>query len=369
MDRAAGLSARVGIDNAGGVVDQRGAGCHPGPGNVPDICPEAADRRGCHRGVWPLDAEEAWAIRNPAVGIDSQHVLTVVGMAEFSLQGLLSGAVSGSPGALAAAAPVLLLSLRVAVVLGLTPVFYAMPIPGRVRAVMVVALSVVLAAGLQHETPTLVLSAGRLIEAALVEVALGATLALGVLLAFAAFSMAGNLLDIQIGFGLAQVFDPVSNRPSLLLVSAFNYAAVLVFFLIDGHHALLRALAYSMEAFPLGAPWRADLVAGGVLKQVGGLFSLGFALAAPVVFCILLVELALGVISRNLPQVNMLVIGIPTKIVVGLAVLSLWFAGMGPVMNRVYSSIYEAWAAIFLSSSVAPPIGRSSLLQGLKVVS
>jgi flagellar biosynthetic protein FliR len=303
------------------------------------------------------------------MGVDSQHVLTVVGMVESSVQGLLSGVMSGNAVALAAFTPVLLLSLRVAVVLGLTPVFYAMPIPGRVRAVMVVALSVVLAAGLQRETPTLVLSAGRLIEAALVEVALGATLALGVLLAFAAFSMAGNLLDIQIGFGLAQVFDPVSNRPSLLLVSAFNYAAVLVFFLIDGHHALLRAIAYSTEAFPLGAPWRAEWAAGSVLKQVGGLFSLGFALAAPVVFCILLVELALGVISRNLPQVNMLVIGIPTKIVVGLAVLSLWFAGMGPVMNRVYSGIYEAWTSIFLSgSNVAPSFDGSSLHRGLKVV-
>jgi flagellar biosynthesis protein FliR len=289
-------------------------------------------------------------------------------MAESSFQALLSGALSGSPVALAGLAPLLLLSLRVAVVLGATPVLYAMPMPGRVRAVMVVALSVALAAGLQTGYPPPPASTGQLIEAALIEVALGATLALGILLAFAAFSMAGNLLDIQIGFGLAQVFDPVSNRPSLLLVSAFNYIAVLVFFLVDGHHALLRALAYSTEAFPLGASWQPGQVAGGVLKQVGGLFGLGFALAAPVVFCLLLVELALGVISRNLPQVNMLVIGIPTKIVVGLAVLSLWFAGMGPVMNRVYGSIYQAWTAAFLSGGIAPPTSGRSLPDGLKAV-
>jgi flagellar biosynthetic protein FliR len=177
--------------------------------------------------------------------------------------------------------------------------------------------------------------------------ALGATLGLGILLAFGAFTVAGHLLDVQIGFGIAQVFDPVSQRQLPILTSAFNQLAVLVFFLVDGHHALLRGITYSLERFPLGGAWIASEAAGAVLRQVGGLFSLGFALAAPVAFCILLLELALGVVSRNLPQMNMFAIGIPIKIVVGLAALSLWFAGMGAVMNRVYVSIYQTWDQVF----------------------
>lgn len=268
----------------------------------------------------------------------------------MSLQGLLSDLLANYKNNLQALVPIGLLSLRVAVVLGLTPVFYAMPMPGRVRVLLILVLSVALAAGLTPAAHAVGPTSANLFQAAFVELAIGATLALGVLLAFSAFTMAGNILDIQIGFGLAQVFDPVSSRPSLLLVSAFNYVAVLVFFLIDGHHALLRALAYSVEALPLGVVWSPGVALATIAKQVAGLFSLGFALAAPVVFCILLVELALGVISRNLPQVNMLVIGIPTKIIVGLAVLSFWFSGLGPVMNRVYSSIYQGWSEIFLNS-------------------
>ena len=260
-------------------------------------------------------------------------------------------------------APVFLLSLRIATVLAMTPVLYAMPMPVRVRAIVVVALAVALAAGLQQPFGIALEGAASWIQAAFVELALGATLALGVLVAFAAISMAGNLLDVQIGFGLAQVFDPVSQRPSALLLSTFNYAAVLVFFFVDGHHALLRALAYSVEAFPLGAPWSLGAAAGAVLKQAGGLCSLGFALAAPVVFCILMVELALGVVSRNLPQINMLVLGIPTKIVVGLAALSLWFAGMGSTMNRVYASIYGTWASIFLAVTVSDPSRAPAALE------
>ena len=245
-------------------------------------------------------------------------------------------------------------SLRIAVVLAMTPVLYAMPIPVRIRALLVVALSVALAFGLPSSNSVAPLSTGALLEAAFTEIALGATLAMGVLLAFAAFSIAGNLLDVQIGFGIAQVFDPVTSRPAPLLVSAFNYVAVLVFFLVDGHHALLRGVAYSLERFPVGTPWPMEAVVGPVLKQVGGLFSLGFALAAPVVFCVLLVELALGVVSRNLPQMNMFALGIPLKIIVGVAVLSIWFSGMGSAMTRVYASTYTMWNDMFLASPLDP---------------
>jgi flagellar biosynthetic protein FliR len=246
-----------------------------------------------------------------------------------------------------------LVALRVAVVLAMTPVLYAMPIPARVRAALVLVLATVLAACLPANEVPQVSDTGALFESAFSELGLGATLGLGVLLAFSAFAVAGNLLDVQIGFGIAQVFDPVSNRFSPLLVSAFSYAAVVVFFLVDGHHALLRGVAYSLQAFPVGRPWLLQATAVPVLKQAGAVFALGFALAAPVVFCVLLVELALGVVSRNLPQINMLALGIPIKIVVGMAVLSLWFTGMGGATGRIYATIYETWDGIFFHDSGA----------------
>jgi flagellar biosynthetic protein FliR len=244
--------------------------------------------------------------------------------------------------------PLMLLSLRVATVLAVTPLLYAMPVPARVKVLLVLVLSIALAGNLDATQTGNEL--GNLLEAAVREVALGATLALGIMLAFAAFSVAGQMLDSQIGFGIAQVYDPMSGRSSPLLVSAFNTLAVLVFFLVNGHHALLRGLAYSVERFPVGASWAIEGAWTPILKQVSGLFTLGFALAAPVVFSILLVELALGVVARNLPQINMFALGIPLKIVVGLAVLSLWASMMGGVMTRVYASIYTTWDALFSES-------------------
>lgn len=249
-----------------------------------------------------------------------------------------------------------LMTIRVTTVLAMTPVLQAIPMPLQARVLVVLGLSGAIAAGLPMQ-PVAPAGAGAFVAAACTEVALGATLALGVLLAFAAFSFAGNLLDVQIGFGMAQVFDPAQGRPSPVLASTFSLAGVLVFFLVEGHHALLRGIAFSLEQFPAGAAWPLATAADGVLRQAGGVFTLGFALAAPVVFCILLTELALGVVARNLPQVNMFVLGLPIKVMVGLAALTIWATGMGPAMQRVYGSIYTTWSALFPAPAAPAPPG------------
>lgn len=239
-----------------------------------------------------------------------------------------------------------LVALRIAATFAMTPVFYALPLPASVRSLLILGLAIALACGF-NAPPEQWAGWSELLLAALRELALGVTLGLGILLAFGAFSVAGQLLDVQLGFGMAQIVDPVTNRPIPVMTSAFNYLAVLVFFLLNGHHALLRGIAYSLDKFPVGASWSVGYAVAPLLKQAAGLFSLGFALVAPVVFCILLIEFALGVIGRNLPQMNMFAMGIPVKIVVGLVALSFWFTGVGAVMARVYSGIAVTWDGIF----------------------
>ncbi len=244
---------------------------------------------------------------------------------------------------------VFLLSLRLGAAFLATPILPAAGVPAIVRVLVVLALATALSFGLPGVGMSLgiVGHAGSLFQAALAELALGMTMALGILLAFAAFVTAGRLLDIQIGFGIAQVLDPSTNTRMPIFAMAYNQAAVVVFFLINGHHALLRGLAYSLERFPLGAPWPLGVALAPVAKQAAGLLSLSFALAAPVVFCVLLAEMALGVVAKNLPQMNMLTMGIPVKIAVGVIAGSLWFAGMGSMMSRAYEQIYRCWDAIF----------------------
>ena len=113
-------------------------------------------------------------------------------------------------------------------------------------------------------------------------------------------------------------------------------------------------MAFSLERFPLGQPWPIEAAFAPIAGQTAALFSLGFALAAPVALSLLLVEVAVGVVARNLPQMNMFTLGIPLKVVVGLLALSLWFGGVRGVMTRVYAGIFRSWDAIFEAAPADP---------------
>lgn len=248
---------------------------------------------------------------------------------------------------------VLLLSARIGALFMMTPVLFAIPVPALVRVLLSLGLAVALAAPLASAPAAGNALPGSLVQAFAQEVAIGATLGLGVLMAFAGFSIAGRLIDVQVGFGMAQVFDPVTRMQVPVLTSVFTFLGVLLFFLVDGHHALLRGIAFSVERFPLGQVWSVDAASAPIFKQAAALFTLGFALAAPIVLSLLLVEFALGVISRNLPQMNMFVLGIPLKIVAGMLALSVWATGLGSISGRIYGEIYRTWAALFVQSPAA----------------
>ena len=170
---------------------------------------------------------------------------------------------------------------------------------------------------------------------------------LGLMLAFAAFAVGARIVDIQIGFGIGQVFDPSTRQQIPVLQAVLTQTALVGFFLLDGHHAVLRGLALSLKAVPLGHPWNLSAALPHVVKLAAQMFSLGFAILAPVVLCLMAVEIGLGVLSRSLPQMNTLVVGMPVKVIVGLSALALWATTASPLMGRAYASSFELWEALW----------------------
>lgn len=240
---------------------------------------------------------------------------------------------------------VLLCSLRLSAMLMMTPILDGFGMPARIRILLVVTLSVCLISSLPMERDAEVADMGRLVVAAAGELVIGGVMGFGVMAAFAVFSFAGNVLDQQLGFGLANVFDPMTRAQSPLIASIFGLLAVLVFFLTDAHHAVLRGFAYSLDKLPLGGGLRTMSVAP-LVRQFGLIFSLGLVFAAPVVFCIFLLEVGFAVISRNLPQMNILMITPPLKIVCGLLLLAMLLPLLGPIFSKVFASIFLFWEAV-----------------------
>jgi len=236
-------------------------------------------------------------------------------------------------------------ALRIGVVLLMTPIFSSLAGMVTVRVLFTLALSVALVSGLHVPPSHVTLAMGPVVLAALAEMANGATLAFGVFAAFGAFSLAGKILDIQSGFGMGSVYDPVTRTGAPLFASMLNLLAVAVFFGMNGHHALLRGLAFSLQRMAPGDGFT-GFALDAVIRQFGLMFSLGVALIVPVMFCLLLAETALAVVSRVLPQMNVFVVGVPVKIFTGVVVLAMTVGSLGPTMERVYSSIFTYWEQV-----------------------
>lgn len=245
------------------------------------------------------------------------------------------------------AVSVLLVSIRVGVVLGMTPIMGAMSMPAVLRVLIPLGISAALTLALPGTRYRGDVDLTSIVGAASIEVAVGATLGLGVLLAFATFSLAGRLLDIQIGFGIGQLFDTSTRQNVPLLTGVLTQLGVLCLFAMDVHHTLLRALAYSYDVFPPGKPWAITQSLPVVLRHAGSMFTLAFALVAPVVTALLLVELGLSVLSRNLPQMNMFVLGMPIKVIVGIGALAVWISVAGVHVSRIFDGIFRSWEALF----------------------
>jgi flagellar biosynthetic protein FliR len=240
---------------------------------------------------------------------------------------------------------VLLVGLRVAPLFFMAPVFGSAPAPTLFRAVLILALSaaIVSASGVTLDEPPA--SLAQLLAYGATEIVVGAALAFGLAAAFAAFLFAGRLMDFQLGFGIANLIDPVTRTQAPLIGTGLQMLAVTVFFAVDGHHMLVRALAFSLEHFPPGR-FIGDLNFGAIAAQFGALFTLGLVLAAPVLFAVLLLDLAFALASRTMPQMNVFIIAIPFKIVLGLLVLALSLRYAGNAMMKVFESVFRYWTAL-----------------------
>jgi flagellar biosynthetic protein FliR len=244
-------------------------------------------------------------------------------------------------------AAVLLLAVRLGAIALVAPPLGARTVPAAVRVSLVVALAALLASlPASQGAAAAMTNMGALLAAMASEFALGATMALGLNMGFAVFTFAARLVDVQIGYGIGQVIDPATSQHLPIVTALFAQLAVLVFFLLDGHHAMLRALVLSIERFPPGRGWTIDAALVPVVRQVGLLSSLGLAMLAPVVLTLLLVELGFGVLARSLPQINVLALGFGIKVVAGSAALSIALTTSSSVMTRAYRSVFHAWESM-----------------------
>ncbi|HDP69291.1 MAG TPA: flagellar type III secretion system protein FliR [Actinobacteria bacterium] len=153
------------------------------------------------------------------------------------------------------------------------------------------------------------------------ELFVGLTIGYIATLIFIGILVATKIIDFQMGFGIANVIDPVTNI-QVSIVGEFHYILALMFFLvINGHHLLFSALAQSFNVVPLATfEISAHLIAN-INQLFAEVFVIALKIGAPTIGALFMASLILGVIARTMPQINVFIVGMPLKIGIGFAML------------------------------------------------
>ena len=175
---------------------------------------------------------------------------------------------------------------------------------------------------------------------------------------FNIMKMAGQLMDTHVGLGMINLFDPNTNSNSTLIENLMYWISLMIFFLIDGHHLLLQLLIQSFKSIGLG---QSLLSLGSVWVAVNSIinyFTIGLKIAIPIVLIILITDIVLGLVSRTVPQLNIMILGLPVKLLVGLTAIMLAlpviFKGivLALINYQIYlSDLFKAVPLVFVFAS------------------
>jgi flagellar biosynthetic protein FliR len=215
------------------------------------------------------------------------------------------------------------------------PILGHRAVPAPVKAGLAAVLAVSLARGAAIAPGAL-----PVIIAAPIELLIGLCLGTVISMGFQAIELGGRLISLQMGLSLGAVFSPTSHEGGTPFDPFFSVLAGLLFLALDLHLAVVRALASSFTTLPIGGGWPTDLwlLAGQLIALA---LQLGTRIAMPVALVLLLTELAVALLARAIPTINVFILGLPLKITVGIAVAALALPNLAAGATSIYRFLLE----------------------------
>ncbi|HHW43956.1 MAG TPA: flagellar type III secretion system protein FliR [Desulfotomaculum sp.] len=229
----------------------------------------------------------------------------------------------------------ILIFIRASAFLAAGPLFFFPNVPRPFKAGMAFALAVVLFPVVPQTGPNFPGGLPGFGLAAAEEAGVGLVLGFVTTLVFQSLNMAGQIMDIQMGFFMANLFDPAMGHQATI-TSRFLYLLGMVLFLIlDGHHLLIAGLARSYQLVPLTGASLDGTTTLAVVQMFARMVALGVQIAAPVVAVVLIIDICLGILGRTAPEMNIFMLGFPLKIALGILTLSVMVPLFGVVFRAM----------------------------------
>ncbi|MDP4164130.1 MAG: flagellar biosynthetic protein FliR, partial [Bacillota bacterium] len=172
--------------------------------------------------------------------------------------------------------------------------------------------------------------------------------AVGLLIGFTAYmilsaiQIAGGFIDFQMGFSIANVIDPQTGAQSPLMGQYFYTFGLMTLLTLNGHHLLIDGIFYSYRFIPLTQPWlplgQAN-IAEFMIRSFNTMFMIALQMSIPVVGSLFLVDIALGVVARTVPQMNIFVVGAPVKTIASFIIIIVVMGVMMAVVQNLFETM------------------------------
>jgi len=235
----------------------------------------------------------------------------------------------------------LLIFMRVGAMLFVAPVFGGGMVPTQTKVLFSLMLALILLPMAQLPPDFLPLEIVPLAWLAINETLVGLVMGVSLVFIFAAIQYAGQIIDFQMGFAIVNLIDPTQDV-QIPIMGFFHFLiAILIFLAMDAHHWIIRALVDSFGIVPLMTAGFSGLVIGGIAKAFGDLFVVAMRIAAPTIAVLMLYNASLGIIAKTVPQINLLIVGFPVRIALGLIVVGLSMTFFQPYLSTAFDLMIE----------------------------
>lgn len=228
--------------------------------------------------------------------------------------------------------------IRIAAVVMAMPVLGGSFAPAKIKLLLAMALTLVIAPVLPPSPPLELLSMNGVVTLAR-EILIGLAIGFVVQLVFDAIALGGQVISMTMGLGFAVFIDRANGVNIPVLGQFFMMLGMLIFLSLDGHLAVIELLAESFRLLPLTASGLSKNALGGLLEWSGQVFVIAAKIALPAVTAILITNLSFGVMSRAAPTLNLFAIGFPVAMLLGFTVI---FLSMDNLRESVSQSLADA---------------------------
>ncbi|GAC1655962.1 MAG: flagellar biosynthetic protein FliR [Vulcanimicrobiaceae bacterium] len=247
----------------------------------------------------------------------------------------------------------LLVMIRVTVIMSILPVFSAAQIPRLAR----IGLGLLITIVIYKTVPAIPTSLDlySLVIAILSQVIVGLIFGFVSYLVFMGVQLAGEILDIQIGFAVANVINPLTQQ-SVTVIGEFELTiASLIYLISNSHHLLLQGIGGSFHLLALPYITLDPSVAGNVMLFFSSATLIIFKIAAPAAIALFITNIALGLMARVAPQMNVFVVGFPLQISVGLLMIAVSLPLLAFVIPQLYDQVPRQLDTVLRNLAPAPP--------------